>query len=76
MSWLDGLSETAQAQAEERGELRPEHVDADALQEDAADDDEEVTQRVDEREPLHDLRHVGDGVDKARQQHGGKEEED
>ena len=42
------------APGRQRRELRPQHVEADALQEHAADDDQEVPQRNDRRHPLDD----------------------
>ena len=54
-------------QASSARHLRPQHVPADALQEDPAHDDDEVAQRNQVRERLDDRRHVLDREDEARQ---------
>src|SRR5574340_114719 len=71
-----GEREQQCAQDRERGELRPQHVDAAALEEYPANDHEEVAQWIDERDPLRRLRHVGDRKHEAGQQHRGQVEEE
>jgi len=52
METLHGERQHDQSDDEQRSELRPQHVEAYTLEKHAADDDENVAQRVDETEPL------------------------
>jgi hypothetical protein len=56
--------------------LRPENVRTDALEKHAPHDHEEVAERVEIREPLHDGRHVGDRKHEPGQQDRREVEEE
>src|ERR1019366_6196624 len=56
---------------QQREHLRPEHRNARALQEDAAHDLDQVTQRIQVSEILHRYRHVADRIGEAAQHKRG-----
>jgi len=69
-------SEDEDAEDAEHEQLRPEHLYADALEEDAADDLHEVAHGVQQRHPLDGFGHVADGKREAGQHEGGLKEEE
>ena len=64
------------AKDRERRHLRPQHLEADALQECPADDDQVVGHRVDVRQPLHEIRHAGDRKAEAGKDEGRIDDEE
>ena len=64
------------AQSEQCGELWPENIEADALQENPANDHEHESQRIQQTEILNHLRHVRDGENKSGEQHRWKKEKE
>ena len=68
--------EVDQAEGGHGPELVEQQMEGRALQEDTAQDDQEVAQRVKAGEVLHPKRHVGDRGGEAGQQDGGHEEQE
>lgn len=54
-----------QAHYRERSQLRPEDLQANPFEEDAPDDNEKISERIQISEPLDNLRHVGNREHKA-----------
>src|SRR5579864_2006413 len=72
----DRNREQPHTESKHRHHLRPENVEADALQVSAAQDYEEISQRAEISKILQPLRHGADGKSKAGEGHGGHNEEE
>ncbi|VBB43798.1 hypothetical protein TRIP_B320016 [uncultured Desulfatiglans sp.] len=72
----DRRREDSCAQKRQGGELGPKRLEAGPLEEDAADDDQEIPERVEVGEPLHGQGHVGDGEDEPAQHEERDHEEE
>ena len=69
-----GGRKDAETQNGQEKDLRPEILDADALDDDAAHDRQEVRQRYQIRDPLERRQHRSDREDESRKQHTGHQE--